>query len=386
MPELALQILKMRKIVFLLLLPLFSLAQNSDKSFSLKGNLNLQKQIDWVYLRYNDGDQLKIDSVQPKNGSFKFEGKIAEPTLASLAVKFVKQPTDEKVQREMMQIFLEPAKMELVAKDSLKANKVSGSKGHTEYAEILKQQKPYEEKLNALYKTYSELRTAGDKEGLKKIENSIDLVNDEMKENVYLNFIKNHPNSTAALPILKQYAGWDIQPDKVEPLFNSLPASTKNLPSAVALKDLIDISKKTAVGTYAMDFTQNDTTGRPVSLSSFKGKYVLVDFWASWCKPCRAENPAVVKVYNKFKGKNFTILGVSLDDKKEAWMKAVQADKLTWNHVSDLQQWNNAVAQLYHVQSIPGNFLIDPNGKIIARDLRGEDLEKKLCEVFGGCN
>jgi peroxiredoxin len=112
---------------------------------------------------------------------------------------------------------------------------------------------------------------------------------------------------------------------------------------------------------------------------------VLVDFWASWCRPCRAENPNVVKVYNKFKNKNFTVLGVSLDQEKAAWVKAIEKDKLTWTHVSDLQQWNNAVAQLYRVQSIPQNFLIDPNGNIVAKDLRGEDLEKKLCELLG-CN
>ena len=140
------------------------------------------------------------------------------------------------------------------------------------------------------------------------------------------------------------------------------------------------------MGTDALDFTQNDISDKPVTLSSFKGKYVLVDFWASWCRPCRAENPNVVKIYNKFKSKNFTVLGVSLDQQKDAWLKAIEKDNLTWTHVSDLQQWNNAVAQLYRVQSIPQNFLIDPKGKIVAKDLRGEDLEKKLCEYLGCSN
>ena len=159
-------------------------------------------------------------------------------------------------------------------------------------------------------------------------------------------------------------------------------AATK-FPSHAALqnvnKNLSAINDKADVSvTKAIDFSQPGIDGKPVSLSSFKGKYVLLDFWASWCKPCRVENPNVVKAYQEFKDKNFTVFGVSLDKDKNAWLQAIQQDGLTWTHASDLKDWSNEAAALYGVQSIPANFLIDPQGNIIARDLRGEELTKQL--------
>jgi peroxiredoxin len=372
----------MRKLFLLLLLPVVSFAQ-TPKQFELKGRLSLNKPVEWIYLRYTSGEENRTDSVQPKNGEFKFKGNITEPVVATLLLKFAKQG-EEKQQRDLVQLFLEPAKIELLAKDSLKNVSIKGSAGQSDFAALTRQQEAYDNKFQTLYDQYDSLQQAGNKEELKKTEAAIDELDKEMKQAVYASFIKSHSNSNVALYALKQYAGWDIDPANVEPLFNSLPASVKTWPSAKALKDRIDIAKKTAIGNYAMDFTQNDTLGKPVSLSSFRGKYVLVDFWASWCGPCRRENPNVVKVFNKFKDKNFTILSVSLDrpDAKDKWLAAIHKDGLTWTHVSDLKYWDNAVAKQFGIRAIPQNLLLDPQGKIIAKNLRGEDLDAKLTEVF----
>jgi peroxiredoxin len=197
-------------------------------------------------------------------------------------------------------------------------------------------------------------------------------------------YLKDNASSPIAMFVLKQYAGYDINADDVEPMFLALPEQLRASPAGKDMAEKLETAKKTGVGKMAMDFTQNDTLGNPVSLSSFRGKYVLIDFWASWCGPCRQENPNVVKAFNAYNSKGFTVLGVSLDQPtaKDKWMKAIHDDKLTWTQVSDLKYWKNDVAVQYGIQAIPQNFLIDPQGKIVGKNLRGEALNKKLAEIF----
>jgi peroxiredoxin len=376
----------MKKLLFVLMLPLSVLAQEG-KEFKIKGKLKTDKVINKVMISYRLADKSVSDSVLVKDGEFSYSGKIPEPTLVSLnfwSDAVLVQQEKFSLKNYNRFVFVEPGTIEIKAKDSIQNLKITGSTANNDYEALMALEKPYNEQLNVLYTSYNEAAKAKDTARIKILETQVDSVDALIKEQVVKGFVIKNPKSPIALWGAKQYAGYDIDPEKAGALYDLLPASVKLYPSAVAFKDRIEIARKTGLGQMAMEFTQNDTLGNPVSLSSFRGKYVLVDFWASWCGPCRRENPNVVKVFNEYKDKNFTILSVSLDrpNAKDKWLKAIHDDQLTWTHVSDLNYWDNAVAKQYGIQAIPQNILIDPKGKIIAKNLRGEDLERKLNEVY----
>ena len=374
----------MKKIIIILLFPAFAFANKPPKQVKIMGHAQFSQPLYTMYLSYRLGDENITDSAELKNGTFQFTENIAEPVLAVLRVKFAPKEGQTRGRYEALQLFLEPGEMKINIKDSLKSAKVMGSKSNTEFTKLNELQKPFTDKGRELSKQYSEFRKAKDEEGMKRVEKEMDAIDEKMKEDVYHSYLVKNKKSPIALYVLNQYAGYDLDAKKIEPIYEGLSSIAKHSPSGVEFKEKIATAKKTGVGVYAMEFTQNDTLGNPVSLSSFKGKYVLLDFWASWCGPCRAENPNVVEAFNEYNDKNFTVLSISLDQpgKKQAWLDAIHKDGLAWNHVSDLKFWDNAVAKQYGIRAIPQNLLLDPSGKIIGKNIRGEELNKKLAEVI----
>ncbi|MEO9022865.1 MAG: TlpA disulfide reductase family protein [Ginsengibacter sp.] len=374
----------MKKTFLFLLLPVFSFANPPIKGETIKGHAQFKDAVHMVYLNYRNADKLVKDSSLLKEGRFEFKAAISEPTLATLYVRFVNTDENGRPKMDGMQIFMEPGTMQIEVKDSMKFAKIIGSKSQKDFETFNDLQKPFNDKASALNGQYMAFRKDKNEEGMKKVAEDFDKLTDERSEKVFHTYLNEHPQSPISLYVLRQYAGYDIDAQKVEPIFNKIPASIRKSASGIAFKKEMETSKKTGIGAMAMGFTQNDTLGKPVSLADFKGKYVLLDFWASWCGPCRAENPNVVKAFNQYKDKNFTVLSVSLDQpgKEQAWLDAIHKDGLTWTHVSDLKFWDNAVAKEYGIRAIPQNFLLDPTGKIIAKNIRGEELNKKLGEIF----
>ena len=381
----------MRKLLLLAFLcPFLAMAQSKPAPFEVKGSLkNMSQFADMAYLFYYTNGKSYQDSAKIVDDEYTFKGTVAEPVQARIRVKYVAATAPKPafvMGRDMYTFILEPATIKIVSTDSFSNVKVKGSESYKLFKELEEQSKPYNDNLQALSTQYGNYRKLKDTVNMNRVEKSLDSLSEVQQEEVYGAYLKKNPNSPIAMIAMQSYAGWDINADKLEPIFNSFSSTVKNYPSAIAFKADLETAKKTGIGKIAMDFTQNDTLGNPVTMSSFRGKYLLIDFWASWCGPCRAENPNVVKVFNKFKDKGFHILGVSLDreGQKDKWLKAIHDDKLEWTHVSDLKFWDNAVSKQYGIKAIPQNLLLDPTGKIIGKNLRGEDLDKKLSEVFAG--
>jgi len=308
---------------------------NHKSSYTINGKINVDSTT--IYLKgFRNKMFYTIDSSKVINGKFSFSGSVKRPELYGLT-------TDRNESFSPYYIFIENSTI-----------RVEIDTANTRIASITGSD------ANNLFVSYRKVD-----EGFR-----ID------------SLIKAHPKSTVVAYILYRNFSTGLSVKELEANIALFDPSLNDLSYLKELRVIVDIKKKLENGSPAIDFSGTTPDGSTIKLSDFYGQYLLLDFWASWCPPCRKESPNLVRIYNKFKAKGFHIFAVSLDQERENWVNAIASDHLTWTHISDLKFWDSAPAKIYAIRNIPSNILIDPKGKIIARNLMGKDLEKKLEELY----
>jgi len=353
---------------------ILSACSTKEPHYVIKGKITGADSVTFFLKKRVAGQYVNLDSAMVLKGAFTMEGgKVEYPEMITLVT------ADN---RKGMSFFLENSEISITGHiDSLYNATVTGSKTQSDYDGM---NKPFNTKIRELSNQYQVASRVNDTAKASSILKEYESIQKEMIK-AEKDFVKNNPASYAS-PVVLRDISYDISADEILGLIAGLDTTVSKIMTVVDLKARAEAMKSVEAGNKAPDFTLNDVNDQPVALYSKVGrtKLLLIDFWASWCGPCRQENPNVVKVWKEFNKKGFDVFGVSLDrpGAKDAWMQAIEKDQLTWTHVSDLKFWDCAAAKLYGVGSIPANFLLDETGTIIARDLRGDDLYNKVKELL----
>lgn len=379
--------MKIKFLILAALAPVIAAAQTPNFTISGKiGNLNKPAKI---YLDYSAEGGGSTDSAELVNGTFKFSGNISG--IASSRITLSREGIRDKEiygtkgLGDVIYVYFGKENITITSADSLYNAKWTGSKVYNEMKAFEAQVGPTVMTVHhnanvAISRATPEQQK--DTLHFKALDKQVQAYRKSRGEKM-LEFAKANPNSYFALQALSELVGgYSTKPDVALPLFNKLNETLRLSYGGQTLYKLLNAHTVTALGATAPNFTQNDVNGKAVSLSDYKGKYVLVEFWASWCSPCRAESPNLLKQYAAFKDKGFEILGVSVDSDKAKWLDAIKKDGLTWPQISDLKGWDNEARKVYGISGVPANFLVNPEGKIIGSHLVGDALNKKLAELL----
>ena len=364
-----------------LVLSLVSNAQTT-KPFTVTGKISKATPGSYVYLETNAQPARKVDSTKiTPNNTFTLNSKVTDGGEVFILNVGGGQKMALLVEGgETLNVVADGYRMDAKTGQVGKET-VTGSKNMEYYGKLMALRTEMETKVASWNKQVAAATEKKDNKKIAQIEQDYQAAEQDVVNKVKA-MLPDMGTSLVSLFALNFMPDIEKEFTTYEAVAQRFEKESPNSPHAKALIGRIARIKGVSVGASAPEITLNDTTGKSVPLSSLRGKYVLIDFWASWCGPCRAENPNVVRMYNKFKDKGFAIYSVSLDQAKANWTKAIRNDNLIWTHVSDLKFWQSAAAQQYGVQAIPATFLLDKEGKIIAKNLRGDALEQKLEEVL----
>jgi len=327
-----------------------------------------------IYLQKRfESPLLTIDSARLTDGKFSFEGTIDYPEVYYLTIPATKSSVPFFIEADNISVNINTKE--------INKTKISGSKSQDAYDGYLDKLDGYNVKLRENYQMYTTAQQVGDEEKAVYYDSIVNAL-DEQRSDFSKSFVLENPKSFIS-PYIVYRNSYNYDLEELETALGTFDPSLTNSIYSGFLSNYLATLKRSSVGQMFVPFSMADSSGNEIALTELVGSnYLLVDFWASWCSPCRAENPNLVALYNEYHDQGFDIFGVSFDSNRERWLKAVADDGLTWPHVSDLKGWENAAGKLYGIRSIPSNLLLDPSGVIIAKNLRGEELRAKLAELF----